>query len=124
MQGKLASSQFDFGYPEQFCIPGVTSVFFLSCDSVLGTLWISIKQIEAPYMFDWENAIALDTMQGNRASSRREGKVSWVFASCGRNLGYILELQRECAFETLVCLVKSAQLSRYDGHLVKLNSAW
>ena len=25
-------------------------------------------------MFDWENAIALDTMQGNRASSRGEGK--------------------------------------------------
>ena len=24
-------------------------------------------------MFDWENAIAQDTMQGNRASSRREG---------------------------------------------------
>ena len=22
MQGKLASSQFGFGYPEQFCIPG------------------------------------------------------------------------------------------------------
>ena len=33
MQGKLASSQFDFGYTEQFCIPGVTSVFFSSCDS-------------------------------------------------------------------------------------------
>ena len=25
-------------------------------------------------MFDWENEIALDTMQGNRASSHREGK--------------------------------------------------
>ena len=25
-------------------------------------------------MFDWENAIALDTMHGNRASSRREGE--------------------------------------------------
>ena len=25
MQGKLASSQFDFGYTEQFCIPVVTS---------------------------------------------------------------------------------------------------
>ena len=25
MQGKLASSQFDFGYTEQFCIPGVTN---------------------------------------------------------------------------------------------------
>ena len=36
MQGKLASSQFDFGYTEQFCIPGVTSVFFSSCDSVFG----------------------------------------------------------------------------------------
>ena len=31
-------------------------------------------------------------MQGSRASSRREGKVSWVFSSCGTNLGYILEL--------------------------------
>ena len=36
MQWKLASSQFDFGYTEQFCIPGVTSVLFSSCDSVVG----------------------------------------------------------------------------------------
>ena len=36
MQGKVAPSQFDFGYTEQFCIPGVTSVFFSSCDSVVG----------------------------------------------------------------------------------------
>ena len=36
MQGKLASSQFDFRYTEQFCIPGVTSVFFSSCDRVVG----------------------------------------------------------------------------------------
>ena len=41
---------------------------------LLGTLWISIKQIEAPFEFDWENAIALDTMQGNRASSRGKWK--------------------------------------------------
>ena len=67
MQGKLASSQFDFGYTEEFCIPGVTSAFFSSCDSVVGNLWSSIKQIEAPYVFHWENAIALGTMQGNRA---------------------------------------------------------
>ena len=74
---------------------------------LLGTLWTSIKQIEAPYVFDGENAIALDTMQGNQASSRREGKVSWVFSSCGTNLGYILELERGCPFETLVCSLKS-----------------
>ena len=41
---------------------------------LLGTLWSSIKQIEAPYVFDWENAIALDTMQGNRASSPKGGE--------------------------------------------------
>ena len=36
MQGKLPSSQFDFGYTELFSVPGVTSVFFSSCDSVVG----------------------------------------------------------------------------------------
>ena len=58
-------------------------------------------------MFDWENTIALDTLQGDRALSRRELKVSWVFSRCGRNLGYILELQRGSPFETLVCSLKS-----------------
>ena len=38
-------------------------------------------------MFDWENAIALHAVQWNRASSRGEGEVSWVFSSCGKNLG-------------------------------------
>ena len=28
-------------------------------------------------MFDWEHGSALHTMQGNRASSRGEGEVSW-----------------------------------------------
>ena len=36
MQGKLASSQFDFGYTELFRVPGVTSVFLSSWDSVVG----------------------------------------------------------------------------------------
>ena len=53
----------------------------------------SIKQLEAPYMFDWENDIALHAMQGNRASSLGEGEVSWVFSSSSRNLGYMLKLQ-------------------------------
>ena len=107
MQGKLVSSQFDFVYTEQFCIPGVYQCSSRLVTVLLGTLWSSIKQIEAPYVFDWEIAIALDTMQGNRASSHREGNVSWVFSSCGRNLGYILELHRGCPFETLVCSLKS-----------------
>ena len=32
MQGKLASSQFDLGHSDVFCIPEVTSGFFSSCD--------------------------------------------------------------------------------------------
>ena len=36
MPGKLASSQFDLGYTNQFCVPEVTSVFFSSYDSVVG----------------------------------------------------------------------------------------
>ena len=62
-----------------------------------------------------KTSIALHAMQGNRASCRGEGEVSWVFSSCGRNLGYILELQRGCPFETGVCSVKSGHLSRYEG---------
>ena len=118
MQGKLASFQFDFGYTELFCVSVVTSGLV---SVLLGTLSCSIKQIEVTYVFDWENAIALATMQGNRASCRGEGKVSWVFSSCGRNLGYILELQRGCPFETGVCSVKSGHLSRYEGHLRNIN---
>ena len=72
-------------------------------------------------MFDWENAIALDTMQGNRASCSREGKVSWVFSSCGRNLGYILELRQGCPFETGVCSVKPGYLSRFVRQLRNVN---
>ena len=35
-KGKWASSQFDLGYTELFCIPEVTAVFLLSSDRVLG----------------------------------------------------------------------------------------
>ena len=34
-----------------------------------GTLCNSVKQIKAPYLFDWEQGIALHAMQGNRALS-------------------------------------------------------
>ena len=72
-------------------------------------------------MFDLQNAVALHAMQGNRASPRGEGEVSWVFSSGGGNLGYFVELRRGCTFETEVCSVKSGHLSRYDGQLGKLN---
>ena len=36
MQGKLASFQFDLVHSDMFCVPEVTSVFFSSCESVVG----------------------------------------------------------------------------------------
>ena len=75
-------------------------------------------------MFDWENGIALHAMQGNQASFPNEGDVSYDFSSCGRNLGYIRELQRAWPFETPLCSAKSGHLRSFEGHLRNLNYAW
>ena len=79
------------------------------------TLWSSIKQIKALYMFNWERGIALHAMQGTRASSLVEGEVSWFFSICGGNLGYIHEIRRGWPFKIRVCSATSGLLSRYDG---------
>ena len=92
MQGKLTSSQFDLRHGDLFCIPEVTSVFFSPCDSVVGDPLEFNEANRGSLYVSLGNAIALRAMQGNRASSRGEGEVSWVFSSCGRHLGYILEL--------------------------------
>ena len=65
MKGKWASSQVDLGYTEIFCIPDVHQCSSHFVTVFLGTLWCSIKKIEAPYVFDWEYGIALHVMQGN-----------------------------------------------------------
>ena len=62
-------------------------------------------------MFDWEHGITLHPMQGIRASSNAERDVAWDFSSCGRNLGYILELQQGWPFETPLRSEKSGLLS-------------
>ena len=87
----------------------------------LGILFSSIREIEVPYVFDWEHRSPQHAMQGNRASSCGEGEVSWVFSSCGRHLVYILELWWGWPFETRVCSAKSGLLSSCDGQFRKLN---
>ena len=100
MKGKWVSSRVYLGYTELFSIPEVPAVFLSSCERFLGTLWCSVKHIEAPYVFDWEHGIALHPKQGIRALTPAEGDVSWDFSGCSRNLGFILELQRGWPFET------------------------
>ena len=121
MNGKWASSRVDLGYTELFCIPEVHQCSSRIVTVFLGTLWCSIKHIEPRYMFYWEHGIALHTMQGIQASSPADGDFLWDFSSCGRNVGYILELQRGWPFETPLFSAKSGLLSSYDGHLRNLN---
>ena len=71
---------------------GYTRDFFRVVRDIWGTLCSSLKQIKAPYLFDWEQGISLHAMQGNWASSLREREVSLFLSSCGGNLGYVLEL--------------------------------
>ena len=96
-------------------------MFISFCDIVCGASRVFHQKIEAPYVFDWENMIALHAMRGNRASFPSEGDVSYDFSSCGRNLGYIRELQQGWPLETPLCSAKSGLLSSYDGHLRNLN---
>ena len=95
-------------------------MFISFCDSVPGDSLCSIKKIEAPYVFDWENGIALHAMQENRASFPSKGDVSYDFSSCGMNLGYIRELQRGWPLETPLCSAKSGLVCSYEGHLRNL----
>ena len=75
-------------------------------------------------MFDGEHGVAVHVMRGNQASYSGEGEVSWLFPSCGGNLGYILELRRVRPFKTRVCSATSGLLSSYEGHLRNLHEAW
>ena len=116
-KGKWASSRVDLGYTELFCIPEVNQCSSRYVTMFMGTLWCSSKKIETPYVFHWEYGIALHAMLGNRASFPVEGDVSYDLSSCGRNLGYIRELQRGWPFETPLCSAKSGLLCSYEGHL-------
>ena len=72
-------------------------------------------------MFNWEPGIVLHAKQGNPASILTDWEVSWVFSSCDRNLGCIIESWRGYPFETRVCSAKSGHLYRHDRQLRNVN---
>ena len=123
VKGKSASSWVNLGTPIYFAFLSWHQSSSLVVSVFLGILFTSIREIEVPYIFDWEHGTPQHEMEGNRASSCGEGDVSWVFSSCGRHLVCILELRRVWTFETRVWSAKSWLLSSYDAHLGKLNYA-
>ena len=85
MQGKLSSSQIDFGYTQQFCLPGVTSLFFSSCDSVVG------DSLE----FNQANRGSLHVLLGKRNCSEPSAGESGLISQRGESLIGFLELRQE-----------------------------
>ena len=120
MQGKLASSQFNFGYTEQFCIPGVTSVFFSSCDSVVG------DSLE----FNQANRGSLRVCGKRNCSGHNAGE-SGLISQGGESLMGFLELRQEPGVYSRVTtgmsirnsslFIEVRNLSRYEGQLRNVN---
>ena len=121
MQGKLASSQFDFGYTEQFCVPGVTSVCFPSCDSVAG------DSLE----FNQANRGTLRVSLGKRNCSGQNAGESDLISQGGEHLMGFLELRQEPGVYSRVTagmsirnsslFIEFRNLSRYEGQLRNVN---
>ena len=121
MQGKLASSQFDFGYTEQFCIPGVIPVFFSSCDCVVGD---SLDFIQS-------NRVSLRVCLGKRNCSGHKAGESGLISQGRERLMGFLELWQEPGVYSRVTagmynrnaslFIEVRNLSRYQGQLRNVN---
>ena len=83
MQGKLASSQFDLGHSDLFCVPDVTSVFFSSCDSVVGDS-LEFNQAKRGSLI-----VLLGKCNCSACNAGKSGLISWQ----GGSLMGFLELQ-------------------------------
>ena len=80
MKRKWASSRVDLGYMELFCIREVTSVFFSSCDSVLGDSLV----------FHEANRGSLHVFLGTRdCSALNAGKSSLISWRGGFLMGFL-----------------------------------
>ena len=121
MQGKLALSQFDFQYTEEFSIPGVTSVFFSSSDSV------ALDSME----FNQVNRGSLRVLLGKGNFSGHNARESGLISQGGERLMGVLELRQEPGVYSRVTagmsirnsslFIEVRNLSRYEGQLRNVN---
>ena len=74
MKGKCASSWVDLGYTNLFAFLTWHQCSSLVVTVFLGILFSTIREIEVPYVFDWEHGTPQHEMQVNPASSCSEGK--------------------------------------------------
>ena len=84
MKGKCASSWVDLGYTHQFCVPEVTSVFFSSCDSLVG------DSLEFNQANRGSLCVSLGKHNCSECSAGESGLISWR----GESLMGFLELRQ------------------------------
>ena len=101
MQGKLASSQIDLWYTDIFCVPEVTSVFFWSCDGVLG------DSVE----FSQANRGSLHVWLGNQNCAACNAGEACLISQRGGSLTGFLELRQEPVLYSLVTVGMSIRNS-------------
>ena len=71
-------------------------------------------------MFDWENAIALDTMQVNWASSSWRGK-SHVFSRVAAGTWGVFSSYSGDVHSKILLFIEVRNLSMYEGQLRNVN---
>ena len=84
MKGKCALSWVDWVYTNKFCVPEVTSVFFSSCDSLVG------DSLE----FNQANRGSLCVWLGKRNCSGHNAGESGLISQGGKSLMGFLELRQ------------------------------
>ena len=109
------------GYTNQFCVPEVTSVFFSSCDHVVGDF----------LEFNQANRGSLRVGLGKRNCSGHSAGESGLISQGGESLMGFIELRQEPGIYSRVtaglsirnsCLfIEVRNLSRYEGQLRNVN---
>ena len=74
MKEKCASSWVDWGTPIYFALLSWHQCSSLDVTVFLGILFSSIREIEVPYVFDWEHGTPQHEIQGNQRHLAASGK--------------------------------------------------
>ena len=88
---------------------------------LLGTLLSSIKQIEAPYVFEWEKAIALDTMQTESGLILQGGESLMGFLDLRPEPGLYSRVTGGMFIRNSSLFIEVRNLCRYEGQLRNVN---
>ena len=120
MKGKWASSRVDLGYTELFCIPELQQCSSRFVTVFLGTLWCSIKKIEAPYVFDGNTGLLCMQCRGIEPHFPARG-MSHTISRVAAGTGVYTGVTAGMAIRNSTLSVKSGLLCSYEGHLRNLN---